>query len=247
VVGVGEISGFIPFKEMSAQRIQKEDYQDLAYLVGQKIEAKVLSVDSEAGRVLLSEKRVAQSQALSRMKVGDIKRGVVRNVEDYGAFVTLTDVPSVSGLVHKSELSWDTFMNVDDVIKAGDKVTVKVLDIDPVACRISFSIKQLQQDPLTQTLDTVTWGATKSIPEDIQQVIDRLNVQESIMEVIIMQQAVESHLFSQELQLFLTKTEIPGGFLVVARSGSTLQQLQIRSNLPREDMKDLLARIARME
>ncbi|KAF5829355.1 hypothetical protein DUNSADRAFT_16200 [Dunaliella salina] len=206
-----------------------------------------LVVDSEAGRVLLSEKRVAQSQALSRLKVGDIQRGVVRNVEDYGAFVTLTDVPSISGLVHKSELSWDTFMNVDDVIKAGDKVTVKILDVDPVACRITLSIKQMQQDPLTQTLDNVSWGTTKSVPEDIQRVIDRLNMQKSIDEVIIMQQSVESHLFSQELQLFLTKAEIPGGFLVVARSGSTLQQLQIRSSLSRENMKDLLASVAKME
>lgn len=131
-------------------------------------------------------------------------------VEEYGAFVSLLDVPNVSGLVHKSELSWDAFMNVDDVIKegecgsagisvdtytphftcthttalpakglkatsspctkiwvtrllclflfAGDKLSVKVLDVDPAAGRINFSIKQLQQDPLTQTLDTVGVG-----------------------------------------------------------------------------------------
>lgn len=53
------------------------------------------------------------------MQVGDQKRAIVLKVEDFGAFVSLIDVPNVTGLVHKSELSWDTFMTVDDVIKEG--------------------------------------------------------------------------------------------------------------------------------
>lgn len=56
---------------------------------------------------------------LLRWQVGDSKRAIVQKVEDFGAFVSLLDVPNVSGLVHKSELSWDTFLSVDDVIKAG--------------------------------------------------------------------------------------------------------------------------------
>lgn len=51
---------------------------------------------------------------------------------------------------------------------------------------------------------------------------------------------------AQELQLFLTKTEVPGGYLVVARSGSILQQLQLSSTVPREEMKDLLQRVVKM-
>ena len=69
--------------------------------------------------VVLSERMVRQSEGLGKVKVGDVVPGVVVGVTDYGAFIDLDGLPGVTGLVHRSELSWDVFLSVDQVVQNG--------------------------------------------------------------------------------------------------------------------------------
>lgn len=237
-----ELKGFIPNNQLAA----RSETADLSYLVGQTLKAKVMSVDTAAGRkdFILSEKKAQQSEAMRYVKLGSTVKAVVSSVEDYGAFVELIDVPGVTGLVHKSELSWDSIMSVDSVVQKGQVLKVKVIDLDPLKCRLGLSLKQTQPDPIKVTLETVQWGPTKSMPAEIQQLMNRLREQPEVEEVSIGRQANESKIASQELGVYLTKEPSENGFDVVARLGNTMQELRVVSKLSRDEARALLTRIA---
>ena len=81
---------------------------------------------------------------LDYVQVGDIKEGKISSIVSFGAFV---DIGGMDGLVHVSELSWRHVENPNEIVKVGDSVTVKVLEIDNDKERISLSIKQVNEDP----------------------------------------------------------------------------------------------------
>ena len=78
------------------------------------------------------------------LQVGDIKDGKISSIVNFGAFV---DIGGMDGLVHVSELSWRHVENPNEIVKVGDPVTIKVLEIDNDKERISLSIKQVTEDP----------------------------------------------------------------------------------------------------
>ena len=81
---------------------------------------------------------------LDDLQVGDIKEGKISSIVSFGAFV---DIGGMDGLVHVSELSWRHVENPNEIVKVGDSVTIKVLEIDNDKERISLSIKQVKEDP----------------------------------------------------------------------------------------------------
>ena len=96
-------------------------------------------------RAYLEEEQAEQRQAfLDQLHVGEIRKGVVSSVVAFGAFV---DLGGMDGLVHVSELSWQHVNHPGEVVKVGDEVTVKVLEVDLDRERISLSIKQTLEDP----------------------------------------------------------------------------------------------------
>ncbi|KAJ9508271.1 hypothetical protein QJQ45_011787 [Haematococcus lacustris] len=237
-----DVIGFMPYAELAASTTRAVPQTDMEYLIGQKLQAKVLEVDltGEKKRVLLSEKQARRGEALQRLKVGDVMRGVVTGTAEYGAFVDLVDLPGVTGLVKKAELSWDRLVTADDAVQIGQQVTVKIIGLDAAKGRLTLSIRQLNEDPLKTTLDTVKWGPTKSVPTEVQQLADRLSRCKGISQVIITRQAQDTHRISQELQVFMTRTEMSDGFVVVARLGPVLQELQLTTSLSRDDVKQIL-------
>jgi ribosomal protein S1 len=94
---------------------------------------------------MLEEEAEQQKRAtLEKLKVGEIVEGVVKRLTDFGAFV---DVGGIDGLVHISEVSWQRVGHPQDVLKVGEQIKVKVLEIIPERERISLSIRQAQPDP----------------------------------------------------------------------------------------------------
>ena len=153
---MGHIRGFIPNSQLSRERRapRKEDTdKHFQRLVGQPISAKVIEVDRERNRLIMSEKaayqeiRAARREKLfARLKKGDICDGRVVNLANFGAFI---DIGGVEGLVHLSELSWKRINNPAELLKVGQEVKVYVLNVDKEQKRLALSLKRLEADPWT--------------------------------------------------------------------------------------------------
>ncbi len=154
IVKVGKIRGFVPASQLvSLPRGEEgsDPNKRLAALVGQKLHLKVIELDRDQNRLILSE-RAAQRQwrklqkekMLSELREGDVREGEVISIADFGAFI---DLGGADGLVHLSEVSWKPITHPGEALKVGQKVKVQVLKVDPEHKRVGLSIKRLEQDP----------------------------------------------------------------------------------------------------
>lgn len=168
IVDIG-LRGFLPASLVELRRVR-----DLDPYIGETIEAKVIEIDRNRNNVVLSrrayleEEQAEQRQAfLDDLAEGNVAEGVVSSVVNFGAFV---DLGGMDGLVHVSELSYQHVNHPSEVVKVGDKVTVKVLEVDRDRERISLSIKQTQKDPWEEFSEAHEVGAvvdgsvTKTVP-----------------------------------------------------------------------------------
>lgn len=119
------------------------------FKLGDEVEAVVLEVDGERKRLALGLKQIKDNPwdvIEEKYKVGDVFEGEVKNVTDFGAFVEVYD--GVDGLIHVSDMSWSKRVkNPEDIVKPGEKVKVKILNIDRENQKIALGIKQLTEDP----------------------------------------------------------------------------------------------------
>lgn len=180
IVDIG-LRGFLPASLVDLRRVR-----DLEPFIGEQIEAKVIELDRNRNNVVLSrrafleEEQAEQRQAfLDNLAEGEIREGVVSSVVNFGAFV---DLGGMDGLVHVSELSWQHVNHPSEVVKVGDKVTVKVLEVDRDRERISLSIRQTLEDPWVvfsrdhevgdivegEVIKTVPFGAFVSIADGVE-------------------------------------------------------------------------------
>lgn len=147
-VDVMGLPGFVPLNHL-----QLTDDDPSPELVGEMLELRVIVADREKDRLLLSrraallrEQRRRESDALHSLKVGATYRGTVEELTGFGAFV---NVNGVRGLVHVSELSWDRVTSPKGVVRVGEELDVKVLDVKIKKRRVSLSRKALLDDPLS--------------------------------------------------------------------------------------------------
>jgi small subunit ribosomal protein S1 len=126
--------------------------RDLQPYVGKEIEAKIIELDKNRNNVVLSRRAwLEQTQSEVRTtflnassQKGQVRKGVVSRIVNFGAFV---DLGGVDGLVHVSELSWKHIDHPSEVVEVGQEVTVEVLDVDMDRERVSLSLKATQEDP----------------------------------------------------------------------------------------------------
>jgi len=140
------LRGFLPASLVEMRRVR-----DLQPYVGQRIEAKIIELDKNRNNVVLSRRAwLEQTQSavrqnfLTQLQKGQIRKGVVSSIVNFGAFV---DLGGVDGLVHVSELSWKHIDHPSEVVTVSDEVTVEVLDVDMDRERVSLSLKATQEDP----------------------------------------------------------------------------------------------------
>ena len=148
--------------------------RDLQPYVGREIEAKIIELDKNRNNVVLSRRAwLEQTQSevrhtfLNTLRRGQIRKGVVSSIVNFGAFV---DLGGVDGLVHVSELSWKHIDHRARSSRSAKEVTVEVLDVDMDRERVSLSLKSTQEDPWQQFARTHQIGqvvpgrVTKLVP-----------------------------------------------------------------------------------
>jgi small subunit ribosomal protein S1 len=144
-VDLGGADGLLPIGEMSWTRIKEAS--DVVK-EGQKVRVAVIRLDREARKITLGLRQLTTSpwdEAPLNYPPGSIVKGKVTRIADFGAFVEIT--PGVEGLVHVSELGPTRVRKVGDVVKEGDEINVKVLNIDSAARRMSLSLKAALKAP----------------------------------------------------------------------------------------------------
>lgn len=144
-IDLGGVDGLVHVSEISHERVsQPSDVLS----VGEDVKVKVLGLDPEKERISLSIKATQPGPweaAASEAPEGTVLEGTIKRVVDFGAFVEV--FPGVEGLVHVSQISHKHIANPSDVLKAGDKIKVKVLEVNPDKQRLSLSIKALEEAP----------------------------------------------------------------------------------------------------
>ncbi|MGH3488287.1 MAG: 30S ribosomal protein S1 [Actinopolymorphaceae bacterium] len=143
------LRGFLPASLVEMRRVR-----DLQPYVGRELEAKIIELDKNRNNVVLSRRAwLEQTQSevrqnfLHQLQKGQIRKGTVSSIVNFGAFV---DLGGVDGLVHVSELSWKHIDHPSEVVEVGQEVTVEVLDVDLDRERVSLSLKSTQEDPWQQ-------------------------------------------------------------------------------------------------
>ncbi len=163
------LRGFLPASLVEMRRVR-----DLQPYVGRELEAKIIELDKNRNNVVLSRRQwleqtqsEVRSEFLNKLAKGQVRKGVVSSIVNFGAFV---DLGGVDGLVHVSELSWKHIDHPSEVVEVGNEVEVEVLDVDMDRERVSLSLKATQEDPWRQFARThaisqiVPGKVTKLVP-----------------------------------------------------------------------------------
>ena len=145
-IDLGGVDGLIHITDLSWGRVS--DPKEIVEL-DQKINVVILDFDDEKKRIALGLKQLTPHPWDSldpNLKVGDVVKGKVVVMADYGAFIEIA--PGVEGLIHVSEMSWSQHLrSAQDFIKVGDEVEAVILTLDRAERKMSLGIKQLKQDP----------------------------------------------------------------------------------------------------
>ena len=143
------LRGFLPASLVEMRRVR-----DLHPYVGRELECKVIELDKNRNNVVLSRRKFLEEtqsefrrEFLETLEKGEIRKGTVSSIVNFGAFV---DLGGVDGLVHVSELSWKHIDHPGEVVEVGQEVEVEVLDVDLDRERVSLSLKSTQEDPWRQ-------------------------------------------------------------------------------------------------
>ncbi|MFM9179854.1 MAG: 30S ribosomal protein S1, partial [Phycisphaerales bacterium] len=137
---------FLPASQVDVRRPG-----DIGDYVGRTIRASILKIDEERKNIVISrrklieeEREAAKSKLLGQVKEGDIVRGTVTNIADFGAFI---DLGGLDGLLHITDMSWGRVNHPSEVVKIGDEVEVKILNIDREREKIALGLKQKETSP----------------------------------------------------------------------------------------------------
>ncbi|MCK4625300.1 MAG: S1 RNA-binding domain-containing protein, partial [Phycisphaerae bacterium] len=124
---------------------------DIGEYVGKKVEAKILKIDQDARNIVVSRRKLieerraeAKDALFSEIEVGQIRKGVVKNIAEFGAFV---DLGGIDGLVHITDMSWGRIEHPTEVVKVDEEIEVMVLNIDYEKEKIALGIKQKTPSP----------------------------------------------------------------------------------------------------
>ena len=152
LANIDGIRTFLPVSQLAPinyPRVNNADASEiinrLQKFVGHKFIVKIITMDEDAGKIVVSEREAMseeRAKSLESLRAGDIKEGVVSGIVKFGIFVAFD---GLEGLVHISEIAWGHVKNPSEYVKMGDLVTVKVIGVEGE--KLSLSIKQLQPDP----------------------------------------------------------------------------------------------------
>lgn len=153
IVKLDQVFGFLPVSQLSQEhypRIEGGNKQrileHLKKFIGSSLQVKVISVDKEEEKLIVSEKAAValkKEEKLKKYKKGEVIEGRVTNVTDFGVFVEFGE--RIEGLVHISEIAWQRISDLRDLFKKGEIIKAQIISIE--GDKVSLSIKRLQKDP----------------------------------------------------------------------------------------------------
>jgi small subunit ribosomal protein S1 len=156
-VDVGGVKAFLP-----GSLIDTKPVKNLDALRGHEYKFKVVSFDKKRNNVVLSRRAIVEVEhqqqktaTFSRLQEGQITRGVVKNITDYGVFV---DLGGVDGLLHITDISWGRVNHPSEYFNVGDEIEVMILKFDSQAERVSLGYKQRTPDPWADVVERYPLG-----------------------------------------------------------------------------------------
>lgn len=167
IVRVGRVRGFVPASQLSSrwqvqQDAESDPEQRWAKLVGQVMQLKVVELDRARNRLILSERAAMRDwrkgqkdRLLTTLSKGDVLKGLVTSIADFGAFV---DLGGADGLIHLSELAWHRIGHPSEVLHVGQQVEVYVMNVDEERKRIGLSLRRLTPEPWSQVGESYAVG-----------------------------------------------------------------------------------------
>ncbi len=146
ICNVDGVRAFVPASQLSNRYVEK-----IGEFVGQTMRLKIIEVDDQKRRIVASRKAVIKEEATAKksevwsaLHEGDVIKGVVRRLTDFGAFV---DIGGVDGLIHVTDLSWSHVKHPSEIVHPDQVVEVKILSLDAERERIQLGLKQMQPKP----------------------------------------------------------------------------------------------------
>lgn len=152
---INQLKAFLPISQLSSSHFPKVDdgnkekiLEELKKYIGEEFKVKILDVNPRSYKLILSEREIVSEnvkELLEKYKTGDVVEGIVSGVADFGAFFQFADNPAIEGLIHISELDHRLIENPKEVVKVGDSVKAKIVEIKDG--RVSLSLKALKPNP----------------------------------------------------------------------------------------------------
>lgn len=177
LVRFGRLEGFVPASHMMGldlglQEPERSDAMD--DLLGEEIGLKVIEVNQSRRRLILSQREAQREwrsqqkeRLLDELSVGDLVKGTVTGIRDFGVFV---DLGGADGLIHVSELAWHRVPHPRDVVNVGDELEVFILELDQEKQRIALSLRRVKDDPW-KTVET-RYSIDQVIEGEVSNVVD---------------------------------------------------------------------------
>ena len=145
IVNIG-VDSFLPTSQIDVQ-----PSKNLDQYVGQTFDFKVLKINQDRKNIVVSrrelieeQRRIKRERLLEEVKPGDVRRGMVKNITDYGAFI---DLDGMDGLLHITDMSWGRISHPSQMVKVGEEVSIMILDVDRDRERVSLGLKQTTPNP----------------------------------------------------------------------------------------------------
>ena len=145
-VALGTIRAFLPGSLVDVRPVK-----DATYLEGKDLEFKIIKIDRPRNNVVVSRRAVVEKELtaereamLENMEEGQIVKGIIKNLTDYGAFVNLG---GIDGLLHITDISWKRVKHPSEVLTVGDEIEARVLKFDKERNRVLLGLKQTEEDP----------------------------------------------------------------------------------------------------
>ena len=160
IVSIG-VDSFMP-----ASQIDVQPPKNLDQYVGQTYDFKVIKINLDRKNIVVSRRELIEEQRMEKrralldeVKPGDRRRGQVKNITDYGAFV---DLDGLDGLLHINDMSWGRIQHPSEMVKQGEEIEVMIIEIDRDRERVSLGLKQLANNPWEKIEEKYPIGATVS-------------------------------------------------------------------------------------
>ncbi len=145
-VEMQDIRAFLPGSLVDVRPVR-----DTSYLEGKDLEFKVIKLDRKRNNVVVSRRAVVETESseerdalLANLEDGQVVKGIVKNLTDYGAFV---DLGGIDGLLHITDMAWKRVKHPSEIVNVGEEIEVKVLKFDRERNRVSLGLKQMGEDP----------------------------------------------------------------------------------------------------